>query len=80
MDEHDRTPQDPRCDGPSPERVGVVDNSDEAAARRGEAHWKQLLALGLTPEEILSDDSVAMTTEEMDAWLASGAPSPFAAR
>jgi hypothetical protein len=50
---------------------------DDDAHRRGEDLVAQLRALGLTDEEILSDEGVEMTIEGMDAWLKSGAPSPF---
>lgn len=54
-----------------------VDDED-AARRRGEALIAHLRALGLTDEEIASDEGVEMTSDEMMAWLESGAPSPFA--
>ena len=52
----------------------------ELARREGEALVAHLHSLGMTDEEIASDDSVEMTIEEMNAWLLSGAPSPFAGR
>jgi hypothetical protein len=53
------------------------DDEAEAARRRGDELVAQLHALGLTDAEIASDEGVAMTPDEMRAWFASGAPSPF---
>lgn len=63
--------------GTDPLRTHDPLSEDDLARRRGADLWAQMHALGLSDAELLSDEAVEMTVDEMSAWLGSGAPSPL---